>query len=393
MNDEKSLFETFINIVKRSDAEILIGWEIESLSWGYIFQRALRLGINFIEGISRVPTSSYKRDNQMSNNLDSLVDTKLPGRIVLDIWRIMKSEIALLTYTFENVMYHVMNERLPCPSFKSLTNWWNLTQSRWKVVQHYNTKILGILRILEQLDIIGRTSEYARLFGIQFYEVFSRGSQFRVESIMLRLAKPLNFVAVSPSAQQRASMRAMEALPLIMEPESMFYSDPIVVLDFQSLYPSIIIAHNYCFSTCLGRVEHIGQPDPFEFGATVLRIPKHTALRLKGKTNYSPCGVAFVKQQVRRGILPRMLTEILNTRLMVKKAMKDHSHEDKLLQRVLHSRQKGLKDLANVTYGYTAANFTGRMPCMEVNIIYIIYFTVCKYIFYNQILNQLFVLF
>ncbi|KAK0164996.1 hypothetical protein PV328_003555 [Microctonus aethiopoides] len=366
VNDEKSLFETFINIIKRSDAEILIGWEIESLSWGYIFQRALRLGINFIEGISRVPTSSYKRDNQMSNNLDSFVDTKLPGRIVLDIWRIMKSEIALLTYTFENVMYHVMNERLPCPAFKSLTNWWNLPQSRWKVVQHYNTKILGILRILEQLDIIGRTSEYARLFGIQFYEVFSRGSQFRVESIMLRLAKPLNFVAVSPSAQQRASMRAMEALPLIMEPESMFYSDPIVVLDFQSLYPSIIIAHNYCFSTCLGRVEHIGQPDPFEFGATILRIPKHTALRLKGKINYSPCGVAFVKQQVRRGILPRMLTEILNTRLMVKKAMKDHSHEDKLLQRVLHSRQKGLKDLANVTYGYTAANFTGRMPCMEV---------------------------
>ncbi|KAK0182998.1 hypothetical protein PV327_001077 [Microctonus hyperodae] len=366
VNDEKSLFETFINIVKRSDAEIFIGWEIESLSWGYIFQRALRLGINFIEGISRVPTSSCKRDNQMSNNLESLVDTKLPGRIVLDIWRIMKSELALLTYTFENVMYHVMNERLPCPSFKSLTNWWNLTQSRWKVIQHYNTKILGILRILEQLDIIGRTSEYARLFGIQFYEVFSRGSQFRVESIMLRLAKPLNFVAVSPSAQQRASMRAMEALPLIMEPESMFYSNPIVVLDFQSLYPSIIIAHNYCFSTCLGRVEHIGQPDPFEFGATVLRIPKHTALRLKGKTNYSPCGVAFVKQQVRRGILPRMLTEILNTRLMVKKAMKDHSHEDKLLQRVLHSRQKGLKDLANVTYGYTAANFTGRMPCMEV---------------------------
>ena len=51
---------------------------------------------------------------------------------------------------------------------------------------------------------------------------------------------------------------------------------------------------------------------------------------------------------------------------MVKKAMKDHKKDDKTLQRALHSRQMGLKFLANVTYGYTAANFSGRMPCIEV---------------------------
>ena len=40
-----------------------------------------------------------------------------------------------------------------------------------------------------------------------------------------------------------------------MEPESSFYSSPLVVLDFQSLYPSIMIAYNYCYSTCLGRIK------------------------------------------------------------------------------------------------------------------------------------------
>ena len=40
----------------------------------------------------------------------------------------------------------------------------------------------------------------------------------------------------------------MEAMPLVMEPESRFYADgPVVVLDFQSLYPSQIIAYNLCF--------------------------------------------------------------------------------------------------------------------------------------------------
>lgn len=84
--------------------------------------------------------------------------------------------------------------------------------------------------------------------------------------------------------------------------------------------------------------------------------------------NFSPCGVAFVKKEVCQGILPRMLTEILNTRLMVKESMKLHPAENRTLQRILHSQQLGLKLIANVTYGYTSANFSGRMPCIEVYI-------------------------
>lgn len=52
-------------------------------------------------------------------------------------------------------------------------------------------------------------------------------------------------------------MDAPECIPLVMEPESRFYSDPVIVLDFQSLYPSMIIAYNYCFSTCLGKVSRL----------------------------------------------------------------------------------------------------------------------------------------
>lgn len=73
------------------------------------------------------------------------------------------------------------------------------------------------------------------------------------------MAKPRNFVPVSPSVQQRAHMRSPEYLSLILEPQSRMYLEPLIVLDFQSLYPSIMIAYNYCFSTCLGRVEELGQ--------------------------------------------------------------------------------------------------------------------------------------
>jgi DNA polymerase zeta len=79
----------------------------------------------------------------------------------------------------------------------------------------------------------------------------------------------------------------------------------------------------------------------------------------------SPNGVMFVKPSVRRSLLAKMLTEILDTRVMVKRSMKENKN-DKALLTLLESRQLGLKLLANVTYGYTGASYSGRMPCVEV---------------------------
>lgn len=53
---------------------------------------------------------------------------------------------------------------------------------------------------------------------------------------------------------QVGRQNAIYATPLILEPMAAFYSSPLVVLDFQSLYPSVMIAYNLCYTTCLGRV-------------------------------------------------------------------------------------------------------------------------------------------
>jgi hypothetical protein len=59
------------------------------------------------------------------------------------------------------------------------------------------------------------------------------------------------------------------------------------------------------------------RPAPFVFGCTQLKVPPAHLVKLENSINISPCGVAFVKGGVRRGVLPRMLQEILDTRLMV----------------------------------------------------------------------------
>ena len=40
-----------------------------------------------------------------------------------------------------------------------------------------------------------------------------------------------------------------------MEPNKEIHYDPVSVLDYQSLYPSVIISHNICYTTCLGWIK------------------------------------------------------------------------------------------------------------------------------------------
>jgi DNA polymerase zeta len=83
---------------------------------------------------------------------------------------------------------------------------------------------------------------------------------------------------------------------LVMEPQSNFYTSPLLVLDFQSLYPSIVIAYNYwyqqhfdyklahiSYSTCLGRVERLKNQN--KMGFTTLQLPDRVLELLKDDIN------------------------------------------------------------------------------------------------------------
>ncbi|KAM6915313.1 DNA polymerase zeta catalytic subunit [Xenentodon cancila] len=369
-SEEKTLFEELVVIMRRFDPDILVGYEVQMRSWGYLLQRAAVLGVDLCQQLSRVPGDS--KENRFAAErdeygADTMTEISIIGRVTLNLWRVMKSEVTLNNYSFENVAFHVLHQRFPLYSPRTLSDWFdhNTHLHRWKMVDHYVSRVCGSIHLLQQNDIIGKTSELARVFGIQFLHVLTRGSQYRVESMMLRVAKPLNYIPVTPSTQQRAQQRAPQCIPLVMEPESRFYSNSVVVLDFQSLYPSIVIAYNYCFSTCLGHVDSLGTSDEFKFGCTSLRVPPELLYQLRNDITVSPSGIAFVKSSVRKGVLPSMLEEILNTRIMVKRSMKTYK-DDKALMKLLDARQLGLKLIANVTFGYTAANYSGRMPSVEV---------------------------
>ena len=277
----------------------------------------------------------------------------------------MQNELNLLQYTMENVAWHLLHRRVPHYSWKTLTHWYKSGKTRdlSKLLRYYQTRTRLDIQVLEANELIPRTSEQARLLGVDFFAVFSRGSQFKVESIMFRIAKPENFIFVSPSKRQVGGQNALECLPLVMEPQSAFYNSPLLVLDFQSLYPSVMIAYNYCYSTFLGRIKNWRGTD--KMGFTEYTRQEGLLLLLRDYINIAPNGMMYVKAEVRKSLLAKMLTEILETRVMVKSGMKKDK-DDKTLQQLLNNRQLALKLLANVTYGYTSASFSGRMPCSEI---------------------------
>lgn len=365
---EVDLLTRVVDMVRYFDPDILTGYEVHNSSWGYLIERArLNFDMNLCDELSRMKTQSHGRfgkdDDKWGFNHTSTI--RVTGRHTINIWRAMRGELNLLQYTMENVVFHVLHRRIPHYPFVDLTRWYTSKNPRdlGKVVEYFTSRVRVDLEILDTNELVPRTSEQARLLGVDWFSVISRGSQFKVESLMFRIAKPENFILISPSRRQVGGQNALECLPLVMEPQSNFYTSPLLVLDFQSLYPSVMIAYNYCYSTFLGRV--VGWRGTNKMGFTdYAREPRLLEL-LKDHINIAPNGIMYAKQQVRKSLLAKMLGEILETRAMVKSGMKVDK-DDKTLQRLLNNRQLALKLIANVTYGYTSASFSGRMPCSEI---------------------------
>jgi DNA polymerase zeta len=357
-----------VDIVRHFDPDILTGYEVHNSSWGYLIERArVKYDLNYCDEISRMKAQSHGRfgkdDDRWGFNHTSTI--RVTGRHTINVWRAMRGELNLLGYTMENVVYHLLHQRIPHYSFADLTKWYTSKNPRYqsKVIEYFCSRCQIDLEILDANELVPRTSEQARLLGVDWFSVISRGSQFKVESLMFRIAKPENFILVSPSRRQVGGQNALECLPLVMEPQSDFYSSPLLVLDFQSLYPSVMIAYNYCYSTFLGRVVSWRGTNKMGF-SDYRREPRLIEL-LKDHINIAPNGIMYAKSQIRKSLLAKMLGEILETRVMVKSGMKV-DRDDKTLQQLLNNRQLALKLIANVTYGYTSASFSGRMPCSEI---------------------------
>ena len=132
----------------------------------------------------------------------------------------------------------------------------------------------------------------------------------------------------------------------VLEPKAGYYSDPIAVLDFASLYPSIMISKNLCFSTWVNEERYQNLTGP-----------------VYDNIDVGPRQHMFVTHV--EGIIPRILRTLLEERGKVKLLMEQE--QDPLRKSVLDSTQNALKISANSVYGFTGTQEKGKYGCLAVS--------------------------
>jgi DNA polymerase zeta len=102
---EAQLFQLFIKIVGQADPDFFIGYDINRNSFGFLVKRGKVININLLQLLSKVPNEPPNFRNNTGEEEDSMYGQGEPsilitGRILLNLWNYMRSELKLMSYTY-----------------------------------------------------------------------------------------------------------------------------------------------------------------------------------------------------------------------------------------------------------------------------------------------------
>ena len=327
---EEDMLMHWKEFITKVDPDVIIGYNTANFDIPYVLNRAKALGLNDFPFFGRL-----KRVKQ---------EIKDDGRMQLDLLQFIQREYKLRSYTLNSVSAHFLGEQKEDVQHSIITDLQNGTKETRRRLAVYCLKDAFLpLRLLDKLMCLVNYTEMARVTGVPFSYLLSRGQQIKVISQLFR--KCLQEDIVIPNLKSEGSNEEYEGATVI-EPERGYYDVPIATLDFSSLYPSIMMAHNLCYTTLLNKNSIKA------FGLTEDDYTK------------TPNGDYFVHSNLRKGILPTILDELLTARKKAKADLKKET--DPFKKDVLNGRQLALKISANSVYGFTGAT-VGKLPCLAIS--------------------------
>ena len=344
--DERQLLRAWRDFIIATDPDMIIGYNIVDFDLPYLLDRAETLRLTDFPVFGRIRGSMIKmRNTTFSSKAYGTRETKeitLEGRVQFDLLQAVRRDYKLSSYSLNNVSAHFLGEQKEDVHHSIISDLQQgNAETRRRLAVYCLKDALLPQRLLDSLMYMYNYTEMARVTGVPISFLLSKGQSIKVLSQILRKCRQQDLVV--PVVQRTQNDATYEGAT-VLEAKAGYYEKPIATLDFASLYPSIMMAHNLCYTT--------------------LVPPQMASSFAPEQIEKTPNGDYFVKESVRKGLLPEILQELLGARKRAKADMKKAT--DPLAKAVLNGRQLALKVSANSVYGFTGAT-VGKLPCLAIS--------------------------
>ena len=341
---EREMLMAFKEYLMERDIDIITGWNIFGFDLEYIMKRAVMTGCDssFYE-MSKMKNHScelvYKKLSSSALGDNDLKILPMPGRFIFDLFHEVKKGYKLDSYKLDNVSkLYLGDNKIDMPPKEMFARFVEEDPVKLREVAEYCIKdTLLPHRLLSKLSILVNLLEMAKATWVPLCYLVERGQQIKVFSLLTKKAREMGFMVPTISWGQY-SAEGYEGATVLDAQKGAYYT-PITALDFEGLYPSIMMAHNLCYSSMV-------MDSKYE------NIPGIT---------YETFGFYKFAQDV-PSLLPSILLELKQFR---KQAKKDMAQSTGALKEMYNGKQLAYKVSMNSVYGFTGAS-KGMLPCVQI---------------------------
>ncbi|XP_057574398.1 DNA polymerase alpha catalytic subunit isoform X3 [Hippopotamus amphibius kiboko] len=344
---ERTLLGFFLAKVHKIDPDIIVGHNIYGFELEVLLQRINVCKVPYWSKIGRLKRSNMPKLGGRSGFGERNATC---GRMICDVEISAKELIRCKSYHLSELVQQILKtERVVIP-MENLRNMYSDSSHLLDLLEHTWKDARFILQIMCELNVLPLALQITNIAGNIMSRTLMGGRSERNEFLLLHAFYENNYIVPDKqifrkpqqklgdededvdgdtSKYKKGRKKAAYSGGLVLDPKVGFYDKFILLLDFNSLYPSIIQEFNICFTT-------------------VQRVASETQkVSEDGEQEQIP---ELPDPSLEMGILPREIRKLVERRRQVKQLMKQQDlNSDLVLQYDI--RQKALKLTANSMYG------------------------------------------
>lgn len=372
LSNEKTLLERFFHILIEEDPDIISGYNILQYDWNCIINAAEKYGIlnTFLVKSGRCGIPGIVFSSEWQNKAYGKKTFRYPiieGRCNIDLYQIINRDYsrAVKSEKLNDVAQHFLNEQkldidytiiFLFSKFLRLGNHElddyftpyreyhkivaevlvtkDLIKPLSKIGKYCVIDSLLVYKLFDKLQVYRTCKETSNVCNIPIDEVYSRGSQHRAFSLFYKESRSRDILLTEAEGFYKMCNDRMGRSyqgAIVLDPKIGLH-DNVISLDFNSLYPNIIIDSNICYTTLIDRSKrHLEE-------AEMISTPEGD----------------FYFSKAYKGMIPSVCKQLIDRRKEVKQQMKESQG---LMRDILNCRQLTLKVIANSLYGILGTKF------------------------------------